>query len=117
MSNSAFLILDLQNDICSIDGTFHKNGLDANLSLKIVPHIVDMIYFCKKENIPVIEIRKNSITIIRIAMREYRGKSFVDIRQFYENDSGEYKPTQKGITLSPEKLSELIEALHKIKKQ
>ena len=70
-----------------------------------------------KENTPVIDISKNSITIIRIATREYNDKSFVDIRQFYKDDSGEYKPTQKGITLSPEKLSELIEALHKIEKQ
>ena len=57
MSNNALLILDLQNDICNIDGTFHKNGLDASLSLKIVPHIVDMIYFCKKESIPVIAVQ------------------------------------------------------------
>lgn len=57
MSNSAFLILDLQNDICSVDGIFHKNGLDANLSLKIVRPIVDMIYFCKKQNIPVIAMQ------------------------------------------------------------
>jgi len=53
----AFIILDLQNDICNVDGIFHKNGLDASFSKKIVPNIVDMIYFCKKENIPVIAVQ------------------------------------------------------------
>lgn len=57
MSNSAFIILDLQNDICSVDGVFHKNGLDASFSTKLIPHIVDMICFCKKQNIPVIAIQ------------------------------------------------------------
>lgn len=57
MPNIAFLILDLQNDICNTDGIFHKNGLDANLSTKIVPNVLDMIYFCKKQNIPIIAIQ------------------------------------------------------------
>ncbi len=57
MSNSAFIILDLQNDICNVNGVFHKNGLNANLSSKIISPIVDMIYFCKKQNIPVIAVQ------------------------------------------------------------
>lgn len=57
MSNLAFLILDLQNDSCHKEGVFHKNGLDASFVAKIIPNIVSMIYFCKKNNIPIIAIQ------------------------------------------------------------
>lgn len=57
MSKCAFLILDLQNDICNVDGTFHKNGLDATSALKIIPNIIDMICFCKNQNIPIIAVQ------------------------------------------------------------
>lgn len=57
MSNTAFLILDIQNDSCHIEGVFHKNGLDAGCLSKIIPNIVNMNYFCKKNNIPVIAVQ------------------------------------------------------------
>ncbi len=57
MSNTAFLILDLQNDCCHSEGVFHKNGLDTSCLSKIIPNIVNMIYFCKKNIIPIIAIQ------------------------------------------------------------
>lgn len=61
MSNLAFLILDIQNDLCHEDGIFHKNGLDASYSKKIIPNIVNTIHFCKQKKIPVIALQNTII--------------------------------------------------------
>ena len=53
------------------------------------------------------DITKNAFTRIRIEKRNYQGKDFVDIRQYYKTDEGEYKPTQKGVTVPPEKLPQM----------
>lgn len=60
------------------------------------------------------DIQKNDITLIRVEKRSYKGKDFVDLRQFFKDDNGEFKPTQKGVTLPPDLLTELIEALEKL---
>ncbi|MBN2479037.1 MAG: cysteine hydrolase [Parachlamydiales bacterium] len=54
MSNTAFIILDLQNDISHKDGIYNKNGLDVTNVSKILPNIVDMVFFCKEHSIPII---------------------------------------------------------------
>lgn len=60
------------------------------------------------------DIRKNDITLIRVEKRTYKEKDFIDIRQFFKDDDGEFKPTQKGITIHPERLPKLIKALGKL---
>jgi hypothetical protein len=39
------------------------------------------------------------------------GKDTIDIRRYYKNDSGEYAPTKKGLSLKKEFLGEIILAL------
>ncbi|NBU98807.1 MAG: transcriptional regulator [Spirochaetia bacterium] len=39
---------------------------------------------------------------LRIMISEYKGKKLLNIRIWYTDKEGELKPTQKGITLSPE---------------
>lgn len=39
----------------------------------------------------------------------------IDLRVFYEADDDEFRPTKKGLTLSPELLPELEQAVHKLK--
>ncbi len=62
------------------------------------------------------EIQKNATENIRISKESYKGKEYVDIRIYFQNDEGEWKPTKKGVTLSPEKIDELLEILQKLKK-
>lgn len=59
-------------------------------------------------------IEKREGERVRIGINEYQGKEYIDIRVFYENDAGEWSPTKKGITLPPEKLDELKDALSKL---
>jgi len=60
------------------------------------------------------DIHKNDFTLVRVEKRTFKERDFIDIRQYYKNNSGEFKPTTKGVTIPPELLPELIEALEKM---
>ncbi len=57
-------------------------------------------------------IPRSSTEHIEIAINEYKGKSYLDLRVFYTTDDGaNWNPTKKGITVSPENLELLKEAI------
>ncbi len=59
-------------------------------------------------------IEKNRSEELRIALKEYEGHDYVDIRTFTEpySDHGQGRvPTKKGITLAVRKLPVLIDAI------
>jgi len=62
------------------------------------------------------ELQKGKDKII-IALKEFKGKEYVDIRTHFENDDGDWIPTKKGVTFSPESLDEMIEILKAAKKK
>lgn len=43
----------------------------------------------------------------RVTVREFKGKTYIDIREFYEKN-GEFLPGKKGISLQPELWRKLI---------
>ena len=47
-------------------------------------------------------------------MSTFKGKTYVDLRIYYKASDGEYRPTKKGVTLSPDLLPELGEAIRKL---
>lgn len=59
------------------------------------------------------EIAKSSIEKIMVNLSEYKGYTFIDVRVYFEDDTGEWKPTKKDITVAPDKIDELIELLRK----
>ena len=46
------------------------------------------------------QIRKNKNEVIRIQLKEYKEHKLIDLRVWYENEEGEYKPTKKGISFN-----------------
>ena len=62
------------------------------------------------------DIHKRHDLIIRVSEKEYLGHNFFDIRQYYKNDEGEFKPTRKGVTFSHDLLEEVIDELKKLKR-
>ena len=51
---------------------------------------------------------------IQIAINEYKGKKYLDLRVFFTTDDGlNWSPTKKGVTFSPEKLGDLKAAVEK----
>jgi predicted SpoU family rRNA methylase len=63
------------------------------------------------------EMEKNPKEKIRVSIEEYRGSTFVDLRVYWQDEAGEWKPSRKGIALSDECIDEVIEALRKASKK
>ncbi|MBU1862337.1 MAG: transcriptional coactivator p15/PC4 family protein [Candidatus Omnitrophica bacterium] len=60
-------------------------------------------------------IKRGANENVRITLREYKGKQYVDIRLFYlpKNDT-EMRPTKKGITIYTSELKEVAKGLKEI---
>jgi len=58
------------------------------------------------------DIQRNEREIVRVALSEFGGREYVDIRIFYKDEAtGEYKPTKKGVTLAKDLYPELKKAV------
>lgn len=56
------------------------------------------------------EIEKGE-DLVRVSLTEFKGRQYVEIRTYYMADDGEWKPTRKGITLAPDLMKQVSEAL------
>ena len=63
-------------------------------------------------------IEKNRNTDVMIGVSEYKGKNYLNIRECWldARNPGARNPTRKGVTLSVDKLDEVIKALRALKK-
>jgi hypothetical protein len=57
------------------------------------------------------KVERNETEVIRISNEEFKGRSYVDVRIYFADNEGEWKPTKKGITISPDKVEQVIELL------
>jgi len=48
---------------------------------------------------------------VRIRLSRFRERDYVDIRNFYEAEEGEWRPTRKGIAIPVEMFDDLMDAL------
>src|SRR5262245_16623062 len=58
-------------------------------------------------------IAKNPTEEVRVSLTSYRGHDLVDIRVFFQDDQGEWRPTKRGVSLSVDSFAELREAIVK----
>lgn len=61
------------------------------------------------------EILKGETEKINVSLNEYKGFKYVDIRLYFQDEEGDWHPTKKGITVSPNKVDALIGLLNKAK--
>jgi len=59
----------------------------------------------------VARIAKNPTEEVRISLTSYRGHDLVDIRVFFQDEQGEWRPTKRGVSLSVDSFTELREAV------
>ena len=52
---------------------------------------------------------------IHVRLSRFRDRDYLDIRNFYEADDGEWKPTRKGIAIPVELYDELVGAIAAVK--
>ena len=57
---------------------------------------------------------KNALEEIRVSINVFKGRQYIDIRTYYKGSDGEYHPSKKGVTLSPELLPDLQEAMKRL---
>ena len=69
-----------------------------------------------KENELVYEFQKNANERVRAEFCEYKGRDFLSLRVYFQADTPdeEWRPTQKGITLSQDQIPELKKAIDKV---
>ena len=48
------------------------------------------------------EFKRNAEETLRVSLSLFKGKTYIDIRLFYEDANGELAPTKKGVTVTPE---------------
>jgi hypothetical protein len=46
------------------------------------------------------QFEKNATEVVRVTLTEYRGHKLFDMRVYYSDDEGQYRPTRKGVSLS-----------------
>lgn len=63
-------------------------------------------------------IPRSATEQLQIAINEYKGKSYLDMRIFYTTDDGAtWLPTKKGVTCSPENIEILKDAIDEAMKE
>ena len=60
---------------------------------------------------PIIEIRKGDTELLRITISEYRGRTYIRIRAWYLDESGEYKPRNTGVSVRLAQVGEVVQGL------
>jgi hypothetical protein len=62
------------------------------------------------------QFEKNATEVVRVSLTEYRGRKLVDVRVYYSDDEGQYRPTKKGVSLSVEVYPDFKRALLELEK-
>jgi hypothetical protein len=60
------------------------------------------------------EMEKGWNEKIVFGVSEFKGKNYANIRIFYEDDEGEWKPTKKGISISISNFAEFKEHVEEL---
>lgn len=62
----------------------------------------------------VAEMEKGWNEKVVFSLSEFKGKKYADIRVYYEDDEGEWKPTRKGVALALERWEEFKDNLKEL---
>ncbi|WP_321808078.1 transcriptional coactivator p15/PC4 family protein [Burkholderia sp. BCC1993] len=58
-----------------------------------------------------LDTRRSDSERLRITVSEYRGRTLVDLRVWFVTDGGEWKPGRAGVSLRPDQVGEVMQAL------
>ncbi|MBR1753599.1 transcriptional coactivator p15/PC4 family protein [bacterium] len=63
-------------------------------------------------------ISRSDTEQLQIAVKEFKGRKYLDMRIFYTTDGGDsWLPTKKGVTCSPDNLETLKNAIEEAQKE
>ena len=55
--------------------------------------------------------------LIRVELSEFKGNQYVGARIYYMDDKGDWKPTRKGLTLTPDVMVKVRDAINEALKE
>ncbi|WP_186172954.1 transcriptional coactivator p15/PC4 family protein [Burkholderia gladioli] len=58
-----------------------------------------------------LNLRRSDSECLRVTVGEYRGRTLIDVRIWFRDEAGEWKPGRAGVSLRPEQASEVMQAL------
>lgn len=50
--------------------------------------------------------------LIRVELSEFKGNQYIGARMYYMDDKGDWKPTRKGLTLTPDVMVQVRDAIN-----
>ena len=62
------------------------------------------------------QFEKNATEVVRVSITEFRGRKLIDLRVYYTDDEGEYRPTRKGIAIAVDGYPEFRNAIARLDK-
>jgi hypothetical protein len=62
------------------------------------------------------QFEKNATEVVRVSLAEYRGHKLIDLRVYYSDGEGQYRPTKKGVSLAVGLYGDFKKALHSLEK-
>jgi hypothetical protein len=65
----------------------------------------------------VASFKRNPTEEVRAGIKDFKGRRYIDLRIYYIDDQGEWKPTRKGISLNTDFMAELKEAVLSLEKE
>ncbi|MFH1743675.1 MAG: transcriptional coactivator p15/PC4 family protein [bacterium] len=68
-----------------------------------------------RDNIHIATFERTETECVRVSASRYRGKRYLDLRLWYLDPSGEWKPTRKGCTIRENELTRLIAAVEDVR--
>jgi hypothetical protein len=78
------------------------------------PYILEEIM---AEDKVVAKFKRNPTEEVRAGIKEFKGRRYIDVRIYYQDDKQEWKPTRKGISLATDFMPELKQAVLAIEKE
>lgn len=64
-----------------------------------------------QEAVVIGEFEKNSKEVVRVSLQQYAGNDLLQIRSFYRDSNGDWKPGNNGISIRAEKFPQLAALL------
>lgn len=64
-----------------------------------------------------IAIRKNAREELRVERQDFRGHDLINLRVWYDDGSGEYRPGKQGIAFKSELTADVLDALMQVSGQ
>ena len=62
------------------------------------------------------QFEKNATEVVRISLTEFRGHKLIDMRVYYSDDEGQYRPTKKGVSISVDLYTDFKRAIYALEK-